>query len=136
MRPARRRRYSVVHDFSAGGGLEVPGHIDADGTNRPWDAPQVEGWISVGERPSIAWQLLAYLVLTVAEVHVSVTGLEFSYTQVRMHTGVHVRARACARAHVCVADCADVQVCRWARVRCVDCCRVAFRSISDGIQRV
>jgi dipeptide/tripeptide permease len=31
--------------------------------------------------PSIAWQLLAYLVLTAAEVMVSITGLEFSYTQ-------------------------------------------------------
>jgi POT family proton-dependent oligopeptide transporter len=31
--------------------------------------------------PSIAWQLLAYLVLTLAEVLVSVTCLEFSYTQ-------------------------------------------------------
>jgi dipeptide/tripeptide permease len=31
--------------------------------------------------PSIAWQLLAYIVLTAAEVLVSVTCLEFSYTQ-------------------------------------------------------
>jgi len=31
--------------------------------------------------PSIAWQLLAYLVITAAEVMVSITGLEFSYTQ-------------------------------------------------------
>ena len=34
-----------------------------------------------GGRPNIVWHLLAYLVLTVAEVLVSVTGLEFSYTQ-------------------------------------------------------
>jgi dipeptide/tripeptide permease len=33
------------------------------------------------EWPSIAWQLLAYIVLTAAEVLVSVTCLEFSYTQ-------------------------------------------------------
>lgn len=31
--------------------------------------------------PHIAWQLLAYLLLTVAEVMVSITCLEFSYTQ-------------------------------------------------------
>lgn len=31
--------------------------------------------------PSIAWQLVAYLILTAAEVLVSITGLEFSYTQ-------------------------------------------------------
>ena len=31
--------------------------------------------------PSIAWHLLSYVVLTISEVLVSVTGLEFSYTQ-------------------------------------------------------
>jgi hypothetical protein len=36
---------------------------------------------AMGHRPSIAWQILAYLVLTAAEVMVSVTCLEFSYTQ-------------------------------------------------------
>jgi POT family proton-dependent oligopeptide transporter len=42
-------------------------------------------WIQVqidqGGTPSILWQLLAYLVLTSAEVMVSITCLEFSYTQ-------------------------------------------------------
>ena len=37
--------------------------------------------IDQGGSPSIAWQLLAYLVLTSAEVMVSITCLEFSYTQ-------------------------------------------------------
>ena len=37
--------------------------------------------IDQGETPSIAWQLLAYVVLTSAEVMVSITCLEFSYTQ-------------------------------------------------------
>ena len=37
--------------------------------------------IDAGETPSIAWQLLAYLILTCAEVMVSITCLEFSYTQ-------------------------------------------------------
>lgn len=41
----------------------------------------IEQWIVAGERPSIVWQLLAYAVLTSAEVMVSVTCLEFSYTQ-------------------------------------------------------
>lgn len=41
----------------------------------------IETWIEAGQTPNIGWQLLAYVVLTVAEVHVSVTGLEFSYTQ-------------------------------------------------------
>lgn len=34
-----------------------------------------------GSTPSIGWQLLAYLLLTSAEVMVSITCLEFSYTQ-------------------------------------------------------
>jgi POT family proton-dependent oligopeptide transporter len=40
-----------------------------------------EHWIQQGQTPSIGWQLLAYLILTAAEVMVSVTCLEFSYTQ-------------------------------------------------------
>lgn len=41
----------------------------------------IEHWIQQGQRPSIAWQLLAYAVLTSSEVMVSITCLEFSYTQ-------------------------------------------------------
>ncbi len=37
--------------------------------------------IDHGHAPSIIWQLLAYLVLTSAEVMVSITSLEFSYRQ-------------------------------------------------------
>ena len=37
--------------------------------------------IDRGGAPSIAWQLLAYIVLTASEVMVSITCLEFSYTQ-------------------------------------------------------
>ena len=37
--------------------------------------------IDAGQAPNIGWQLLAYLVLTAAEVMVSITCLEFSYTQ-------------------------------------------------------
>jgi POT family proton-dependent oligopeptide transporter len=45
----------------------------------------VSGWaqelIDSGETPSIIWQLLAYLLLTSGEVMVSITCLEYSYTQ-------------------------------------------------------
>jgi POT family proton-dependent oligopeptide transporter len=41
----------------------------------------VETWIAAGERPSIWWQVLAYVLITSAEVMVSITSLEFSYTQ-------------------------------------------------------
>ncbi len=37
--------------------------------------------IDAGQTPHIGWQLLAFLVITIAEVMVSITCLEFSYTQ-------------------------------------------------------
>ena len=37
--------------------------------------------IDAGESPHMNWQLLAYVILTAAEVLVSITALEFSYTQ-------------------------------------------------------
>jgi POT family proton-dependent oligopeptide transporter len=37
--------------------------------------------IDAGETPSIVWQILAFLILTASEVMVSVTHLEFAYTQ-------------------------------------------------------
>ena len=45
----------------------------------------IPAWIEVrigaGATPSIVWQIAAYMVLTAAEVLVSITCLEFSYTQ-------------------------------------------------------
>jgi POT family proton-dependent oligopeptide transporter len=41
----------------------------------------VETRIAHGEHPSIGWQVLAYAFITAAEIHISITGLEFSYTQ-------------------------------------------------------
>jgi proton-dependent oligopeptide transporter, POT family len=41
----------------------------------------VQVWIDQGETPSAWWQVLATAVLTAAEVLVSITCLEFSYTQ-------------------------------------------------------
>ena len=45
----------------------------------------IVGWIQTridaGETPHILWQILAFVVLTAAEVMVSVTHLEFAYTQ-------------------------------------------------------
>ncbi|MFG0265839.1 MAG: POT family MFS transporter [Rhodopirellula sp. JB055] len=41
----------------------------------------IEQNIQDGGTPSIAWQVLAYTILTAAEVMVSITCLEFSYTQ-------------------------------------------------------
>lgn len=41
----------------------------------------IESQIAQGEFPNILWQLLAYAIITLAEVFVSITCLEFSYTQ-------------------------------------------------------
>jgi POT family proton-dependent oligopeptide transporter len=41
----------------------------------------VQTRIDAGQTPQILWQILAFLVLTAAEVMVSVTHLEFAYTQ-------------------------------------------------------
>lgn len=45
----------------------------------------VSGWIQqqidAGLQPSIGWQVLAYLLITSAEILISITALEFSYTQ-------------------------------------------------------
>lgn len=37
--------------------------------------------IDAGDTPHISWQLVAYIIITAAEVLVSITALEFSYTQ-------------------------------------------------------
>jgi POT family proton-dependent oligopeptide transporter len=37
--------------------------------------------IDAGQKPSVNWQFLAYIILTLGEAMVSITGLEFSYTQ-------------------------------------------------------
>jgi len=42
---------------------------------------QIEVWIQRGDAPSIAWQFVAYVILTGSEVLVSITSLEFAYTQ-------------------------------------------------------
>ncbi|VAX37444.1 Di-tripeptide/cation symporter [hydrothermal vent metagenome] len=41
----------------------------------------IEQRITAGETPHVAWQILAFFVLTSAEVMISITCLEFSYTQ-------------------------------------------------------
>ncbi|HSH39108.1 MAG TPA: POT family MFS transporter [Chthoniobacterales bacterium] len=41
----------------------------------------IQSMIDAGGRPTVWWQFLAYAVLTLGEAMVSITGLEFSYTQ-------------------------------------------------------
>jgi POT family proton-dependent oligopeptide transporter len=41
----------------------------------------VQQWIDAGGKPNISWQILAFVVLTAGEVLVSITCLEYAYTQ-------------------------------------------------------
>ena len=43
----------------------------------------VQGWMDAGQAGSVhvGWQLPPYFIITLAEVMVSITGLEFAYTQ-------------------------------------------------------
>ena len=41
----------------------------------------LQQWIDQGQQPSIGWQIFAYTILTSSEVMVSITCLEFAYTQ-------------------------------------------------------
>lgn len=41
----------------------------------------VQSWIDSGQRPSIGWQILSFILITASEVMVAIVGLEFAYTQ-------------------------------------------------------
>lgn len=41
----------------------------------------IETWLDAGEVVSVWWQILGFLIITVGEVLVAITALEFSYTQ-------------------------------------------------------
>ncbi len=41
----------------------------------------IQEWIDAGSMPNISWQIVSYILITAAEVMVSITALEFSYTQ-------------------------------------------------------
>ena len=41
----------------------------------------IQTMIDAGQKPNVNWQFLAYVILTLGEAMVSITGLEFSYTQ-------------------------------------------------------
>src|SRR5207253_9182387 len=41
----------------------------------------IQGQIDAALKPSVNWQFLAYVILTLGEAMVSITGLDFSYTQ-------------------------------------------------------
>jgi POT family proton-dependent oligopeptide transporter len=52
----------------------------------------IETQIAAGLKPSIGWQMPAYALLSAGEVMVSITGLEFAYTQAPKHMKAMVQA--------------------------------------------
>ena len=44
-------------------------------------AALIQRWIEAGETPSIGWQVIQYVIISIAETLISVTALEFAYTQ-------------------------------------------------------
>ena len=63
-------------------GVEGSGTLDAAlraARANEWDQNQLQPYLA--EMPNIGWQFLAYLVLTSAEILVSIVCLEFAYTQ-------------------------------------------------------
>ena len=82
--------YVMIRITSNGGGDFVTlGEVEVIAADRDAPPPDAHAhaadvWpnvAAIGHRPGISWQLLAYLLLTAAEVMVSITFLEFSYTQ-------------------------------------------------------
>jgi proton-dependent oligopeptide transporter, POT family len=41
----------------------------------------IQQWIDAGQTPNISWQIYAFVILTAAEVLISITCLEYAYTQ-------------------------------------------------------
>ena len=79
--------FVMVAAFSLSAWIEAqlePLDLKAEQTAREQQQPVEEvvaAQLAAGERVSIGWQLLAYVLLTASEVMVSITCLEFSYTQ-------------------------------------------------------
>jgi len=44
-------------------------------------AAMIQRWIEAGQKPHIAWQVIQYVIIAIAETLVSVTALEFAYSQ-------------------------------------------------------
>lgn len=63
---------TLLRRMTAGMFVAVPSFLSA---------AMIERWIEAGRHPHIAWQVIQYVLISIAETLVSVTALEFAYTQ-------------------------------------------------------
>ena len=65
-------RMSMLRRMTAGMFIAVPAFLSA---------AMIQSWIEAGQKPHIGWQVIQYVFIAIAETLVSVTALEFAYTQ-------------------------------------------------------
>jgi POT family proton-dependent oligopeptide transporter len=65
-------RPTLLRRMTAGMFIAVPAFLSA---------AMIQGWIEAGQKPHIAWQSIQYVIIAIAETLVSVTALEFAYSQ-------------------------------------------------------
>jgi len=65
-------RPTLLRRMTAGMFIAVPAFLSA---------AMIQRWIESGQKPHIAWQVIQYVIIAVAETLVSVTALEFAYSQ-------------------------------------------------------
>ena len=65
-------RMTMLRRMTIGMFIAVPAFLSA---------AMIQSWIEGGAHPHIGWQVIQYVLISVAETMVSVTALEFAYTQ-------------------------------------------------------
>ena len=65
-------RMTLLRRMTAGMFVAVPAFLSA---------AMIQRWIENGATPHIGWQVIQYVIISIAETLVSVTALEFAYTQ-------------------------------------------------------
>jgi POT family proton-dependent oligopeptide transporter len=65
-------RATLLRRMTAGMLITVPSFLFA---------AMIQSWIEQGQHPHIAWQAIQYVIIAIGETMVSVTALEFAYTQ-------------------------------------------------------